>query len=96
MIQNDLLKSPECAGTAYGSANALVTDLVPEQLRGTAYGTYNAVINLLTFPSSLIAGILWGGHRRLARFWPFRTFFLWWAMALLAAILWCSGYRKAS
>ena len=46
-------------GMAYGSANALVADLVPEQLRGTAYGTYNAVIGLLAFPASLIAGILW-------------------------------------
>ncbi len=48
-------------GMAFGSANAMVADLVPEQLRGTAYGTYNAVIGLLAFPSSLIAGILWEG-----------------------------------
>ncbi|MHB8933878.1 MAG: MFS transporter, partial [Bellilinea sp.] len=46
-------------GLAYGTANALVADLVPENLRGTAYGTYHAVIGLLAFPSSLIAGILW-------------------------------------
>ncbi len=36
--------------------NALVADLVPEQLRGTAYGTYNAIIGILTFPASLLPG----------------------------------------
>jgi MFS family permease len=45
----------------YGTANALVTDLDPEQLRGTAYGTYNAIIGILAFPASFIAGLLWQG-----------------------------------
>ncbi len=37
-------------GMAYGSANAMVADLVPENLRGTAYGTYHATIGILAFP----------------------------------------------
>ena len=61
-------------GMAYGSANALVADLVPENLRGTAYGTYNAVIGLLAFPSSLIAGILWQGAGAWSGFGPSAPF----------------------
>jgi MFS family permease len=48
-------------GMAYGTATAMVADLVPEDVRGTAYGTYNAVIGFLAIPSSLIAGVLWQG-----------------------------------
>jgi hypothetical protein len=39
----------------------MVADLVPEAVRGTAYGTYNAILGFLTFPNSLIVGILWQG-----------------------------------
>ena len=46
-------------GLAYGTAKAMVVDLVPATLRGTAFGTYNAVLGLLDFPASLIAGLLW-------------------------------------
>lgn len=48
-------------GMAFGTATAMVADLVPENVRGTAYGTYNAVIGVLAFPSSVIAGVLWQG-----------------------------------
>jgi len=48
-------------GMAYGTATAMVADLVPENVRGTAYGTYNMVIGFLAFPSSVIAGVLWQG-----------------------------------
>ncbi len=48
-------------GMAYGTATAMVADLVPENVRGTAYGTYNAMIGILAFPSSVIAGVLWQG-----------------------------------
>jgi MFS family permease len=48
-------------GMAYGTATAMVADLVPENVRGTAYGTYNMVIGILAFPSSVIAGVLWQG-----------------------------------
>ncbi|MEI7988543.1 MAG: MFS transporter [Chloroflexota bacterium] len=48
-------------GLTYGTMNAMIADIVPAELRGTAYGTYNAVIGILTFPASIIAGILWEG-----------------------------------
>lgn len=74
-------------GLAYGSANALVADLVPEELRGTAYGTYNAVIGLLAFPASFIAGILWQGLGNWSGFGPSAPFLFGGGMALIAAIL---------
>lgn len=46
-------------GLTYGTAKAMVADLVPASLRGTAYGTYNATLGLIDFPASLIAGLLW-------------------------------------
>ena len=48
-------------GLTYGTAKAMVADLVPASLRGTAYGTYNATLGLIDFPASLIAGLLWQG-----------------------------------
>ena len=74
-------------GMAYGSANALVADLVPEQLRGTAYGTYNATIGLLAFPASLIAGILWQGAGSWSGLGAAAPFFFGGALALLASLL---------
>lgn len=74
-------------GMAYGSANALVADLVPEQLRGTAYGTYNAIIGLLAFPSSLIAGLLWQGAGSWGGFGPSAPFLFGGTLALIAALL---------
>lgn len=74
-------------GMAYGSANALVADLVPANLRGTAYGTYNAVIGLLAFPASLIAGILWQGVGTWQGFGPSAPFLFGGGLALLAALL---------
>ncbi len=75
-------------GLTYGTAKAMVADLVPETLRGTAYGTYNAVLGLLDFPASLIAGLLWDGLPA----WGWRgfgapaPFFFGAVMAFLAAI----------
>jgi MFS family permease len=74
-------------GMAFGTANALVADLVPENLRGTAYGTYNAVIGILAFPASLFAGILWQGVGSWAGFGPSAPFFFGGGLALLAALL---------
>lgn len=74
-------------GMAFGTANALVADLVPENLRGTAYGTYNAVIGVLTFPASLIAGFLWQGVGAWKGFGPSAPFLFGGSLALLAAIL---------
>jgi MFS family permease len=74
-------------GLAYGSANALVADLVPENMRGTAYGTYNAVIGLLAFPSSFIAGILWQGIGGWNGLGPSAPFFFGGGLALIATLL---------
>ena len=74
-------------GLAFGTANALVADLVPENLRGTAYGTYNAVIGILAFPASLIAGILWQGVGSWSGFGPSAPFYFGGGLALLAALL---------
>jgi len=75
-------------GLTYGTAKAMVADLVPQALRGTAYGTYNAVLGLLDFPASLIAGLLWDGLPALGwRGWGASApFFFGAAMALLAAV----------
>lgn len=74
-------------GLAFGTYNALVADLVPENLRGTAYGTYNAVIGILAFPSSFIAGILWEGIGGWTGFGPSAPFYFGGGLALLAAVL---------
>lgn len=74
-------------GLAYGTSNAMVADLVPENMRGTAYGTYHAVIGLLAFPASLIAGILWQGVGGWTGFGPSAPFIFGGALALIAALL---------
>lgn len=74
-------------GMAYGTANAMVADLVPENLRGTAYGTYNAIIGILAFPASVIAGILWQGVGSWVGFGPSAPFFFGGTLALIAALL---------
>jgi MFS family permease len=74
-------------GMAYGTANALVADLVPENLRGTAYGTYNAVIGILAFPASVIAGLLWQGAGAWKGFGPSAPFLFGGTLALIAALL---------
>ena len=74
-------------GLAFGTSNAMVADLVPENVRGTAYGTYNAVIGLLAFPASFIAGILWQGIGSFAGFGPSAPFLFGGSLALIAAIL---------
>jgi MFS family permease len=74
-------------GLAYGTAKAMIADLVPAAVRGTAYGTYNAVLGILDFPASLIAGILWQGVGRWQGFGPSAPFFFGAALALIAALL---------
>jgi MFS family permease len=74
-------------GMAFGTANALVSDLVPENMRGSAFGTYHAVIGLLAFPSSLIAGILWEGIGAWDGFGPSGPFIFGGTLALLASFL---------
>ncbi len=74
-------------GMAYGTANALVADLVPAEVRGTAYGTYNAIIGILAFPASAIAGVLWQGIGGWQGFGPSAPFIFGGVLALLAALL---------
>jgi MFS family permease len=74
-------------GLAFGTANAMVADLVPENLRGTAYGTYNAAIGILAFPASLIAGLLWQGVGGWSGFGPSAPFLFGGSLALISALL---------
>ncbi|OQA37775.1 MAG: galactoside permease [Chloroflexi bacterium ADurb.Bin325] len=74
-------------GLTYGTAKALVADLVPPALRGTAYGTYNALLGVLDFPASAIAGVLWQGFGGWQGFGPSAPFIFGGALALLAALL---------
>ena len=85
-------------GMAYGTAKAMVADLVPEEMRGTAYGTYNAVLGIIDFPASLIAGVLWEGIGSWAGFGPSAPFLFGAALALLAVVLfvfWKPASEKA-
>ncbi len=84
-------------GLAYGTAKALVADLVPAELRGTAYGTYNATLGILDFPASAIAGVLWQGVGGWQGFGPSAPFIWGGSLALLAALLLAmSGIGRAS
>jgi MFS family permease len=86
-------------GMAYGTANALVADLVPAELRGTAYGSYNAIIGLLAFPASVIAGVLWQGVGAWSGFGPSAPFIFGGTLALIAAVLmafWMPRMKKPS
>jgi len=83
-------------GLAYGTANALVADLVPENMRGTAYGTYNAIIGILAFPSSFIAGLLWQGMGTWKGFGPSAPFFFGGMLALVSALLMIFWMPKTS
>ena len=74
-------------GLSYGTAKALVADLVPPASRGMAYGTYNAVLGLTDLPASFIAGILWSGVGSWRGFGPSAPFYFGAAMAFLALLL---------
>lgn len=73
-------------GLTYGTAKAMVADLVPQALRGTAYGAYNAALGILDLPASLIAGLLWQGIGGWSGFGPAAPFYFGAAMALLATV----------
>ncbi|HEY9121587.1 MAG TPA: MFS transporter [Brevefilum sp.] len=74
-------------GLAYGTAKAMVADLVSPELHGTAYGTYNAVLGIIDFPASLLAGLLWQGAGAWAGFGPSAPFFFGSGLAFLAALM---------
>ena len=72
---------------AYGTAKAMVADLVPAHLRGTAFGAYNTVLGVLDLPASAIAGLLWSGVGKWGGFGPAAPFYFGAGAALLAAVL---------
>ena len=74
-------------GMAYGTAKAMLSDLVPKDLRGTAFGTYNAVLGILDFPASLIAGLLWSGAGNWKGFGASAPFFFGAILAAIAIVL---------
>jgi MFS family permease len=74
-------------GLSYGTAKAMVADLVPPQSRGMAYGTYNAVLGFTDLPASLIAGALWSGVGSWKGFGPSAPFYFGSGMAFLALLL---------
>ncbi|HEX9117992.1 MAG TPA: MFS transporter [Anaerolineae bacterium] len=74
-------------GMAYGTASALIADLVPAEVRGTAYGTYNAIISVMALLSSIIAGILWQGIGTWPGLGPSAPFLFGGGLALLATLL---------
>ena len=74
-------------GMAYGTAKAMLSDLVPAELRGTAFGTYNAVLGILDFPASLIAGLLWSGAGKWQGFGPSAPFFFGAGLATIAIVM---------
>ena len=81
-------------GLAYGTAKAMVADIVAPELRGTAYGSYNAMLGILDLPASVIAGLLWQGIGPWGGFGASAPFFFGAAMALVAAVamlLWRPG-----
>jgi len=75
-------------GLSYGTAKAMIADIVPEEVRGTAYGTYNAVLGFLDLPASLIAGLLWSGipGSGFHGFGPSAPFYFGGLLALIAAV----------
>ena len=74
-------------GMAYGTAKAMLSDLVPKDLRGTAFGTYNAFLGILDFPASLIAGLLWSGAGSWKGFGASAPFFFGAILATIAIVL---------
>ena len=74
-------------GLAYGTAKAMVADLVGANVRETAYGTYNAVLGIIDLPASVIAGVLWQGVGAWSGLGASAPFLFGAVMAFTAAIL---------
>jgi MFS family permease len=86
-------------GLSYGTAKALVADLVPAERRGAAYGAYAATVGILDLPASLLAGVLWQGIGGWSGFGPAAPFWLGAALAGVATValaLWRPQLRGQS
>jgi len=86
-------------GLSYGTAKALVADLVPAERRGAAYGAYAATVGILDLPASLLAGVLWQGIGGWSGFGPAAPFWLGAGLAAVAAValaLWRPPAAKAT
>jgi MFS family permease len=76
-------------GLTFGTAKALIADLVEPQRRGMAFGTYAAVLGILDLPASAIAGVLWHGVGPWPGWGPGAPFLFGAAMAGMATLgLW--------
>ncbi len=74
-------------GLSAGAAKALVSDLVPAELRALAYGGYAAAVGIVALPASLLAGLLWEGVGDWRGFGPAAPFWFGAATGVLAALL---------
>jgi MFS family permease len=72
-------------GLTEGVAKAFVADLVQAERRGLAYGAYNAAVGIMSFPASLVAGLLWQGAGVWKGFGPSAPFIFGSILALIAA-----------
>lgn len=45
--------------TSEGVSKALLSDIIPREIRGRAFGIYGTVVGLTTLPASFLAGFLW-------------------------------------
>ncbi len=73
-----------------GVGKAFAADMAPAHARGTGLGTYQTATGLLTFFSSLIAGLLWDAVG------PFAPFLFGAAAALAAAAILLAAFRKTA
>lgn len=64
-----------------GTQKAMVSDLVPKELKGTGFGLYHAVLGITLLPASLIAGFLYDRVNSSA------PFYFGAVMSLLATVL---------
>ncbi|MEM4217299.1 MAG: MFS transporter [Candidatus Methanomethylicaceae archaeon] len=53
-------------GVVETSQRAIIPSIVPEIYRGTAYGLYNMIIGIVTFPTNLVAGLLFSINSQFA------------------------------
>jgi MFS family permease len=55
-------------GVVETSQRAIIPSLVPGEYKGTAYGIYNTAIGIVTLPTNLAAGIIFGALGSAAAF----------------------------